>query len=534
MNDAAKAIKKHAAQHDLFNRLHSIAADERFVQKVAQEWFNNRFEVIANQRCGTWYCDPATSSKAYAYFKSTDGHTLNWDFNLRRSNLSLAGYAEEKGGFLLVDSTRRGKRMPDGLSKTVPIWCSVVNRAVQRRRARGEASAEIDAEWDTALYLPAQIVSPSEKAQIESRLDEWATTLESSVLPLPDLKKPLRPFFIHPATSRPPSIDENPPFTPLICVSASRWVNGEDGRGDPIPTATRLGDGWFARTVAFDYVPGAGDDDELWGRGLKPALYHEHKASLLSTPRDELPGLVDDLVEDGAGITAALEGVHLGESESSASSLEALWEEATAISSTLLGDLGAPIRPSQLYLKSSVTQRVTVRVVDIPKPSSSTSFVHEWPTAASDQPVIIFSLPSARTHPKEYGKALGQLVECLKAKFPAIGDKTALLISPGRPQELESVIQFSTIPEGQQPECTPNWPSSSHLAKTDLQAAQKSLLPLLVALTCSFPGLSLDSADDQDVDKGVIAAHLHSLVALWPEGNPPRAALKRVNEFLMS
>jgi hypothetical protein len=22
----------------------------------------------------------------------------------------------------------------------------------------------------------------------------------------------------------------------------------------------------FSRTVAFDYVPGAGDDDELWGR----------------------------------------------------------------------------------------------------------------------------------------------------------------------------------------------------------------------------------------------------------------------------
>lgn len=33
----------------------------------------------------------------------------NWDFNLRRSNLALAVHAEEKGGFILVDSTRRGK-----------------------------------------------------------------------------------------------------------------------------------------------------------------------------------------------------------------------------------------------------------------------------------------------------------------------------------------------------------------------------------------------------------------------------------------
>lgn len=48
MNDA-KAIRKHAAQHDLFNRLHSIAADERFVSKAALDWFNGRFEVIGRQ-----------------------------------------------------------------------------------------------------------------------------------------------------------------------------------------------------------------------------------------------------------------------------------------------------------------------------------------------------------------------------------------------------------------------------------------------------------------------------------------------------
>lgn len=88
---------------------------------------------------------------------------------------------------------------------------------------------------------------------------------QSSVLPLPDLSKPLRPFFVHPATSIPPEIPATPPFTPIVCVSASRWVN-ETGRGDVIPTATRIGTGVFSRTVAFDYIPGAGDDDELWGR----------------------------------------------------------------------------------------------------------------------------------------------------------------------------------------------------------------------------------------------------------------------------
>lgn len=61
--------------------------------------------------------------------------------------------------------------MPDGLSKTVPIWCAVVNRAVAIRR-----DADMDG-WDEDIYLPA-IVSPSERSQIEARLDEWAEKLE--------------------------------------------------------------------------------------------------------------------------------------------------------------------------------------------------------------------------------------------------------------------------------------------------------------------------------------------------------------------
>jgi hypothetical protein len=45
MSDA-KAIRKHSAQHDLFNRIHSIAADEAFVRKVADSWYEGRFDVI--------------------------------------------------------------------------------------------------------------------------------------------------------------------------------------------------------------------------------------------------------------------------------------------------------------------------------------------------------------------------------------------------------------------------------------------------------------------------------------------------------
>jgi hypothetical protein len=161
-----KAVQKQTAQYDLFNRLHSIASDTAYIQTIAKEY--GRFRVVPNQRCGTWYCDP---SPIYAYFKSTDGHTGNWGFNMRRANLPFAQMAQDKGGVILVDSTRRGKRMPDALSKTVPIWCAVINRAVALRT--GEGGGE--------LYTPPSVVSPSEKAQIEGKLDEWAKALQVSL-----------------------------------------------------------------------------------------------------------------------------------------------------------------------------------------------------------------------------------------------------------------------------------------------------------------------------------------------------------------
>lgn len=73
---------------------------------------------------------------------------------------------------VLVDSTRAGKRIPDALSKTVPIWCSVVNRAILKRAIETHPKA-----WDATLYTPPGSVSPYEHSQIEDKLDGWASRL---------------------------------------------------------------------------------------------------------------------------------------------------------------------------------------------------------------------------------------------------------------------------------------------------------------------------------------------------------------------
>ena len=73
---------------------------------------------------------------------------------------------------ILVDSTRSGKRIPDALSKTVPIWCAVLNRALLIRYPDLEKHA-----WDIKLYTPPAVVSMQEHDQIEQRLDGWAEAL---------------------------------------------------------------------------------------------------------------------------------------------------------------------------------------------------------------------------------------------------------------------------------------------------------------------------------------------------------------------
>lgn len=77
------------------NRLRSIQHDASFVESVADAL---QLPLVANERCGSWYIDPARKT-ASAYFKSTDGHTGQWKFSTRRINLHLLGVAGEHNGY---------------------------------------------------------------------------------------------------------------------------------------------------------------------------------------------------------------------------------------------------------------------------------------------------------------------------------------------------------------------------------------------------------------------------------------------------
>jgi hypothetical protein len=94
-------------EHSLFNCLNSIYDDAAFVNEIAVLYPS--LPVFANLRCGLWYLP---NPKHTCYFKSTDGHTGNWSFSTTRLNWHVAELAAQRGGCIIVDATRKGKRFP--------------------------------------------------------------------------------------------------------------------------------------------------------------------------------------------------------------------------------------------------------------------------------------------------------------------------------------------------------------------------------------------------------------------------------------
>ncbi|KAF8246339.1 initiator tRNA phosphoribosyl transferase [Wilcoxina mikolae CBS 423.85] len=269
----------------LRNRLHSIFTDSLFVAAVARAY---SLPLIPNARAGDWYVPPLQRAVGGStYFKSTDGHTNEWGFSLRRLNLGLLSIAGEHNGAILVDSTRRGKRFPDSLAKTVPIWISVLNAALFP-----------DLFPTPILYTSPLAVSPHEAAAIEKLLPRFLREFLELGLDLAVLRghitKPLRPLFITPASPLPSEAPQFEEFTPLVLVTASRMMKGEGTEGE--------------------YIQGAGDDHEGWAStsGLTSGIFWAHHESILAADEDGISAAVSAAVTAGvANLAGEAEGITL-------------------------------------------------------------------------------------------------------------------------------------------------------------------------------------------------------------------------------
>ncbi|KAF1939311.1 hypothetical protein EJ02DRAFT_408790 [Clathrospora elynae] len=260
------------------NRLSSIISDSAFVTSVANAY---DLPLVANERCGSWYIPPSHKTGS-VYFKSTDGHMGEWGFSLRRLNLQLLDVVEKWGGAVVVDSTRRGKSMPDALSKTIPIWCCVINRAI----FGGEGKEK----HNSKLCTPPKAVGESEHAQIQGRIDGFVRQFLEICKPnIPHLRsklqKPLRPIWVTHQSSVPDSPPSFLNFHPIILCTASRRVHG-------------------AEASESGYIQGAADDHEAWSNGLTPTLFWENKDLLMSTSEEDAPSVISKLVKEEKGSKA--------------------------------------------------------------------------------------------------------------------------------------------------------------------------------------------------------------------------------------
>ncbi|MCJ1380676.1 hypothetical protein MMC17_003784 [Xylographa soralifera] len=238
------------------NRLTSIYKDSQFVQHVSD---SQKLPLAANERCGSWYI-PTEKKMGSAYFKSTDGHQGQWKFSLRRLNLQILDVIEKFDGCIIVDSTRSGKSMPDALSKTVPIWCTVMNRLLFPDEADSHE-----------LRTPPLVVGKSEHSQIEVRLDSFLENLKSLRLDVGGLRAKLqKPLRVEWVTQASPSrnLPLDPAYHSVICCTASRQ---EASSG----------------TWTDGYIQGAGDDSEGWSAGLTPAAFWQNSSLLLSGSQEE-------------------------------------------------------------------------------------------------------------------------------------------------------------------------------------------------------------------------------------------------------
>ncbi|GMI48025.1 hypothetical protein TrCOL_g7987 [Triparma columacea] len=251
-----------------------------------------------------------TPTSTRCYFKSTDGHVNIHDFSTQRLNLPLFNLASITGGVVLVDSTKSSKKksMPDSFSRTIPLWCAVLN-SLHAHLSSPSSLPPSSPSSNAFLFTPSSCVPPSEHSAMLSKINDvhvpYLLSLGdddciSSTYLLSTFTKPLRCYWLTRSESgdlcyedgQVPS-PEN--FTCIICVNASRRI-----RRPPLwegPEDVDLGENGAAS--GYFYSPGAGDDHEGWARGLTPAMFWDHHEEILRLPRteDSVDSRIDHIVK---------------------------------------------------------------------------------------------------------------------------------------------------------------------------------------------------------------------------------------------
>lgn len=395
--------------------------------------------------------------------------------------------------------------MPDSLSKTVPVWCCVLNRALFPELTGSHG-----------LYVPPNVVSDSERSQMLSRVPGFVDSLRQLNLDLAGLRaqisKPVRPTWVtqetdlghyHDRDGDGDNDDEDEgrifeSFRPVICCTSSRRVTDGEMSGHS------------------GYVQGAGDDTENWALGLTPPFFWENAGQLLSTPEADLPELITSLVASASSSSSTHQHSH----------------------PTTNGT-----DPEAHALPPSVTQLTPflhVSPLPIPRPLPGRTEHPEHPDgAAAPQSWCTITILSAPTPPETWARSPAHMEVGLGARHKAASRalRTAL------PRICEFASRFlHLLPSPQQPQH--QQPNNPRILVADESGGRDLAAGVALALLCwcfddddgrRVRGGSGGGAEEERpvFTKDLVRARLGRIMTAMPDANPNRATLQSVNSFLM-
>lgn len=268
------------------------------------------------------------------------------------------------------------------------------------------------------------------------------------------LERPLRPFFVSPASTltAPQSAASFTSTYPVICCSASKLAEEADG---------------MERARGFSYVQGSGDDHEAWSKGLTPTIFWKHATEILMAGREEIDEVIARIL---------LEEFSIKEKE----------ESAVAAAPSSVATF-SPIRSTNLSFAFAVD---AASLPSAPSPTAPFITIAASKTASS-------SLPPMSAETGTAPRPIDLVVRPGKAGYAAFFDSSsnsrlshALSAATNKLQSIEEVrVAVLKNEEGNQSEAN-DLGVAFALVLLSTSFAAPSLVTFLIALFCLQPAPS--------------------------------------------